>query len=539
MSTVQGADPVRDTCSLTGHATLAVGDILYIQGGRMIYDWQINWQGYGQNPYLRVLNLTGTVRQNDVPNNLETVQFNTAPYNWNDETIQDTRLPVFWLDQVGNKAYLALGARVNIDNTSYIGGQDYNPGKPGKMWTADLLDGDILTGWTEVDMKAGNRNLNLVGTASQWFDPETRMGYVWGGSYEDFAEQDFSVNQLLTFNAATGVWKNETTPFDQSSSGFLQGITLNNRTVLIAGLGVPNGQLGAVDTIRVYDTETQQWYTQRTNGDLPSNRYWAGCSIVVPAPDKSSYQIITYGGANNQDTFGDVWALSIPSFTWVKLSDDVTSNSAAKPRNGDLAWFFDLNLLEWSIQISGGEPEDYRVPQPVFEAIGGNAEGGATLTQPPGGFTQQNMTTVFAAFATSTTSGSPTSITTSSETTTGASSKDPGSSISGGAIGGIVVGAIAGIALIAIGVWFFLRKRRQPIPELATPEPPPPPGGLRPPHKGYGSNYPPSELGYTPVLPMELHGEQNVPKVELPGSEPYDGTAPTAPRQQGPYEFPV
>ncbi|KAJ6261082.1 hypothetical protein Dda_3747 [Drechslerella dactyloides] len=557
------ADPVRDTCSLTGHAGLVIGDVMYIQGGRMIYS---GFEGFAQNPYLRVLNLTGVVRAQDIPDNIITLTDDRQPFAWN-VSAQDTRSPMFWLDETGRKAYLALGAEVDVGNATYIPERNYNPGRRGKMWTADLLDGGILSNWVETDIRIGNRNPNLIGTGANWFDRQSRTGYAWGGTYIDGAEIDSTVNQLITFNASTGVWTNDTTPFTESVSGFMEGIILDDRPVLITGLGVTNDQEGVMDTMRVYDTRSKQWYSQRTNGQLPPNRFWTGCSTIVPAQDQSSYQIIYFGGANSSVTFGDVWSLSIPSFTWTQLAENVESSVSAGPRyaptcdlmkdhylvvvggnhveraytyafpqcdrNSNLAWFFDLNLLEWTSQVNGGTADTYRVPAPVYSAIGGGAEGGATLTQPPGGFDQNALATVFAPFAARATQ-SPTG--TSGGGTGGGTPGSPesssGSSISGGAIGGIVVGAIAIIALIGVGIWFFLRRRRQQPRDLVTPLPPPPPtstNGAAQPDKGYigyaSVNHETAELQAPPhhvALRPELHGDSAVYNAELPGSTPND-----------------
>ncbi|KAK6520886.1 hypothetical protein TWF506_001129 [Arthrobotrys conoides] len=564
----EGADPVRDSCSLTGHSALAVDDLLYVLGGRMIYNWEIGWGNYGQNPYLRVLNLTSTVRMQDIADDIDVIRDRDPPFKWSGDAIPDTRSPLFWLDPTVSKAYLALGAYINIQNTSYIADRDWNPGEPGVLWTANVREGNILTDWTKSDLKIGGRDGNLVGTAASWFDPESRMGYAFGGAYIDSSEFGEPVNQLLTFNARTGAWRNESTPFLQTASGWMHGIKLEGRTVLLAGMGVTNGQQGSVDLVRIYDTNSTQWYTQRTNGTPPENRFWSGCSVLVASQDKSSYQIIVYGGANNEQTFGDVWALSIPSFTWTKLSDDIDSNVAAAPRygpscslmkkhtmvvfggnrvidgstynfprcdnNGRLAFFFDLNLLEWSSVVTGDEPEEYRVPQMVYDTIGGDANGGATLTQPPGGFNQAGMSTVFAAFASATSTAPASTTTSSTETTSSVPYSSP--ALSGGAIGGIVAGAIVIIALVAVGVWFHLRKRRGPR-ELATPLPPPPPID---PNKGWVQN--PSELQGPYVQPrMELHGNYSAVDVELPADH-LDTYPPMVQRQhisQGPYEAPA
>lgn len=61
----------------------------------------------------------------------------------------------------------------------------------------------------------------------------------------------------------------------------------------------------------------------------------------------------------------------------------------------------------------------------------------------------------------------PTSATTSGAATTSPSSapaptnQDQHASITGGAIAGIVIGALAGVALVAAGLWFFLSRRRR------------------------------------------------------------------------------
>ncbi|EWC46736.1 hypothetical protein DRE_03981 [Drechslerella stenobrocha 248] len=596
------ADPVRDTCSLTGHSGIVVDDLLYIQGGRMIYD---GYDGFAQNPYLRILNLTDTVSAQNVPQNIRTITDNSAPFNWN-ARIQNTRLPMFWLDEAGNKAYLAMGARLDIRNTSYIADSNFNPGRPGRMWTADLREGGILTNWVESDLRINGRNASLVGTQSNWFDRRSRKGYAWGGSYIDGSEFTEGVNQLITFDAVSGQWNNLTTPFTQSPSGFMQGIELDGRNILITGLGAPNGQEGVMDTMRVYDTRSNEWYSQRTNGPLPPNRFWTGCSTIVAAQDRSSYQIVWFGGANSTVTFGDVWALSIPSFTWTRLSQDITSNVAARPRyapschlmkehymvvfggnrvqneytfgfpNCDqgsrLAFFFDLNVLEWSSQVNSGPQDPYRVPQPVYEAIGGSAEGGATLTEPPGGFNQAGLATVFAAFPNQVRTDAPG--TTTGPAVTSTSAAPSGSSASGGTIGG-VIGGIAVLALIGVGIWFFMRRRRRQRPiDFLAPPPPPPPSG--PPaseqDKGYigyadvgningirngnanananGNNF--AELSglqsHHVALRPELQGDSAVYNAELPGSTPdYTsggtevpgrGSTPLLPRQ-GPYEAPA
>lgn len=362
-----------------------------------------------------MLDISGGLRAQDVPSNLETLGISGSSnnYDWTTD-VQNTRAPLFWLDKESKKAYIALGARLGIENVTHIEDQDYNPGKAGKMWTADLDDDGILSNWEEQDLRIGGKPANLVGTNAQWYDEKNRAGYAFGGSWLDYDENEYT-NQLITFNAETGVWTNDSTPYTQSAGGFMEGISLDDRTVLIAGAGVTNGQYGLMDTVRVYDTKTKSWYSQRTNGVAPSKRWWTMCSSIVAAQDGSSYQIILYGGANSDDVYGDVWALSIPSFTWSLLSEDITSSFAGSTRYGPscnlvkkhtllvfggdrtegggsygypicddgsrLAWFFDLNLMEWVSALSSDEdPGEYRVPEPVYQRIGGRYVNNITST---------------------------------------------------------------------------------------------------------------------------------------------------------------
>jgi hypothetical protein len=82
-------------------------------------------------------------------------------------------------------------------------------------------------------------------------------------------------------------------------------------------------------TIDIYDIGSATWHTQLASGvpgsrdGIPAPRYY-GCSVMVSSPDNSSYNIYMYGGESKPglpgSKFNDIWALLIPTFTWVKLS---------------------------------------------------------------------------------------------------------------------------------------------------------------------------------------------------------------------------
>src|ERR1700719_3044848 len=62
-------------------------------------------------------------------------------------------------------------------------------------------------------------------------------------------------------------------------------------------------------------------YMQQTSGDIPP-QLTLFCSVMAAA-DNSSYNIYIYGGYDginsSRATSDDVYILSIPSFTWVKV----------------------------------------------------------------------------------------------------------------------------------------------------------------------------------------------------------------------------
>ena len=74
-----------------------------------------------------------------------------------------------------------------------------------------------------------------------------------------------------------------------------------------------------MDEILIYDIETSTWMMQKATGDIPSPRYRA-CSVLVPAPDLSSFQIYLFSGMTEGNLrILDMYVLSIPTFTWTKI----------------------------------------------------------------------------------------------------------------------------------------------------------------------------------------------------------------------------
>ena len=57
---------------------------------------------------------------------------------------------------------------------------------------------------------------------------------------------------------------------------------------------------------------------QKATGDIPSPRYRT-CSVLVSAPDLSSFQIYVFSGVTEGDIYIlDLYVLTIPTFNWIK-----------------------------------------------------------------------------------------------------------------------------------------------------------------------------------------------------------------------------
>ena len=71
--------------------------------------------------------------------------------------------------------------------------------------------------------------------------------------------------------------------------------------------------------ILVYDIKTSVWMMQNATGDIPPGRQNT-CTVLVPAPDLSSYQIYVFSGVTNDDVrILDMYVLTIPMFIWKKI----------------------------------------------------------------------------------------------------------------------------------------------------------------------------------------------------------------------------
>lgn len=178
-------------------------------------------------------------------------------------------------------------------------------------------------------------------------------------------------------------------------------------------------------TIDVYDVANNTWYQQPTRGG-PGTRT-RGCAVVAPAVDRSSFNIYYYGGFDGvhltDDFNDDVWVLSLPSFTWTKISDGKPSHARAghkcflpcpdlmmvvggytPPRSTTLTCLedgpivlFNITSGEWMHSYDPSKYGTYGVHARVQAMIGGDNTGHATATTPvPSGWATPALGDVFA-----------------------------------------------------------------------------------------------------------------------------------------------
>ncbi|EXJ84918.1 hypothetical protein A1O3_05593 [Capronia epimyces CBS 606.96] len=318
---------------------------------------------------------------------------------------------------------------------------------------------------------------------------------------------------------ASGLYRNITEGGTQASAGFperadglLVYIPGYGKSGIIIGLaGGTNATFTQMNVIDVYDIDTSSWYKQATTGPTPEIRV-NPCAVAVSAADGSSTQVYMYGGQNlipygQQTQYDDMWILTVPSFTWIKVD---TSNQATPPAraghtcnvwNAQMVvvggytgqelscdspgiYVFNTSALTWQNDYYALNSKDdlnrqksqqddpsavqgsygYSVPPEVQSVIGGNAVGAATVTAPAQTATQGPLATGSPRTYTVTQSGGAvtTETATPGNSTEGTGNGKHGSS-GGTNIGAIVAGVIAGCfailaAYLGFCTWLYRKQ---------------------------------------------------------------------------------
>ncbi|KAL8708961.1 MAG: hypothetical protein Q9225_007527 [Loekoesia sp. 1 TL-2023] len=390
------------------------------------------------------------------------------------------------------------------------------------LWSKPSAGGDPTQRlFLGMSIQAGNSNgYHLSGVKS------SRSDAVYYAEVETTLK-DYMVQGLLSFHEYEQSFSNlSTTGLNQHGTvtdGFLSYIqTFGGKGILVAFGGfteIPGEPLKypvradvdharsdlddariqvSMQNITVYDIASQTWYPQQTTGDIPSWRF-DGCSIVVSAADQSSHSIYVFGGWGQRDVIKNdnfIYVLSIPSFTWIRVTLDADQRFRHKchlmgnnhmlvvggirpgARGDDAVSFditgcdnnpkfsqglgiFSLNNHTWTTDydpVVGSTP--YQVHPSISKVIGGNTIGGATKRTPEKGFSSDALRELLGVERQSsarTTPPAPTSSTPSSEPTF---SPNTSGTLSTGDIAGIVIGAVS-FTILSLGLIWLLRYRRR------------------------------------------------------------------------------
>ncbi|KAI1748219.1 hypothetical protein F4782DRAFT_543001 [Xylaria castorea] len=181
---------------------------------------------------------------------------------------------------------------------------------------------------------------------------------------------------------------------------------------------------GYMTNVDIYDVASGEWYQQPTMGAPP--QLAMGCAVVATAQDSSSYNIYYYGGFDGVhllENFSDeVWVLSLPSFTWTRLSPGDPSHARAGHQcltpypdqmvtvggyrsakggaflclDGGILQVFNLTAGEWLSSYDPNNWNKYGVPEMIHNKIGGDYAGGATVTAPTPSWAATQLASVFA-----------------------------------------------------------------------------------------------------------------------------------------------
>ncbi|KAI9775133.1 MAG: hypothetical protein M1835_005928 [Candelina submexicana] len=362
----------------------------------------------------------------------------------------------------------------------------FNPPTPQQysLWSYDT----VAKKWDNPDISAASQVRPNSGAYAEapdlglafWFNGMLDSGsssetMVFGDNTKVYFETMIVIdtNKKTARNLSTSAVTKSTTGLALGAMQYVPGVSDKGILVQIGGSD-KTGKLIPMDHVNVFDvnslsnssTPNGRWYSQPTTGDAPSARVEA-CAVTVSAQDGSSHNIYLYGGrgGGNQQYFDQVYVLSIPSFKWTKVYEGSsprfghtchfvgkrqmitvggtwvpsTAQSLAIPGTCDTQTkgvnVFDLSAATFG-SVYNANAAPYEVPAKVISAIGGNSTGGSILKYPEDGYAKLIGTYNPPPEA----APSPTS--------------------HAGAIAGGVIGGIAGIALIATALWFFLLRRR-------------------------------------------------------------------------------
>ncbi|XPS94964.1 hypothetical protein M3J09_004261 [Ascochyta lentis] len=464
-------NPLADFCRLHGHRTAVVDRKLYIDSGF------INWAPITADP----ANKTNTW--------LRVGDFDTPHLGFPNQTIlaKNAAAPsvsggVLWPDTVNKIIYAYGGEQENIDTADK------------RLWFYDILYDTWNVSITNSIASVSPAAWGAGATAS-----DKALGYYYGGWPTNTSHADSDATNALATMVVYNMLDNKfSTHPGPDQIGRAEGVMLyvpagdSGLLLYFGGVQVVNGtrQPLPMSDIFVYDIANVKWYKQTASGvELPASRR-RFCAGAAWAGDSSSYNIYLYGGASIGEGigYGDVWILTLPSFTWIKFSPTPDDKAETSPRHSLTCDVYENSQM---IVMGGYFANDnncdtpsmygqhglylgrsnvdgskwtalntslttYEVPSEVTNIIGGNLSGNAAVSAPKDGWENTELGEVFQRKHTPASRNPTRPITT--PATTGLSGAKH--SLVGPAVGGTLGGVLFLIAL-ALALFLVSKHRRR------------------------------------------------------------------------------
>ncbi|KAK5746447.1 hypothetical protein LTR17_000827 [Elasticomyces elasticus] len=486
-------DPLNDYCRRFGHQTAVIGNKVFISGGLVNYGGSISDSAINYtNTHLLYTDLDNLT--DDFPT--EYANLSKPSY------VPSVSGGVLWADSV-NEVFYQYGGEYNWTSP---------PPSQYTLWKYDV----VFDTWNAT----GAGGIQSVSWGSGTVvDDDRAIGFYYGGWQSNATTLGWNGNALaqsglISYDMLKNTWTN-TTFIDNTprAEGALFYIPASDKGMLVYFGGVQKNSNGnytgvPMNQIYLYDLGIQRSYTQTTSGATPDMRR-RFCGGVSWPDDHSSYNFYLFGGLQPYGEqgvgFGDVWILSIPSFTWTQwypgLNGSARFPTAPNEHHSSscnvilnsqmliMGGYFPNSSNEncdakniWgqhNLNLGNNDVENaawyqylpnvtsYQVPSTIVDAIGGS------LTTPAAGWGDADLAVYFTRSYIAT-SRTPTRLipasTSAPPPATSSSVANHHSSI--GPIVGGVIGGVAVFALLLLGIWICLRRSKKRREAASPPQQP-------------------------------------------------------------------
>ncbi|KAH8149398.1 uncharacterized protein LAJ45_06477 [Morchella importuna] len=196
-----------------------------------------------------------------------------------------------------------------------------------------------ITSKTSIDSDSGGKSIQRAAEGAGVSIPDRGLGYYFGGHLDSYTTEGWSkqtpriyLKSLLQFdmnkNQFLNVTENglEDAGVPERADSVLLFVPWGSEGILVGIGGGLNDTFSQLNIIDIYDVSSRKWTKQATDGTTPKYRV-NPCAVVGSASDGSSHNIYFFGGQNlvpygEQVQYNDMWILSIPSFSWIKVDTD-------------------------------------------------------------------------------------------------------------------------------------------------------------------------------------------------------------------------